>query len=63
MSRKQKMTKIERKLHLLGQLLKRREREIAQCNKAYQEAVSRIQRKNRMTQFQIDSIKAGTWPL
>jgi hypothetical protein len=57
------MTKVERKLHLLGQLLKRREREIAQRNKYWQEEVSRIQRKNRMTQFQIDCIKKGEWPL
>lgn len=61
--RKAKMTKAERKLHLLGQLLQRREREIAKCNKAWQEEIARIQRKNRMTQFQIDSIKKGEWPL
>lgn len=61
--KKPKMTKAERKLHLLGQLLKRREREIAQCNKQWQEEINRIQRKNRFTQFQIDSIKKGEWPL
>jgi uncharacterized protein (DUF3084 family) len=37
---KAKMTKQERKIHSLEQLLKRREREIASLNKYWQEAVA-----------------------
>jgi hypothetical protein len=61
--KKEKLTKAERKIKLLEKLLARRMREIASSNKYWQEEVSRIQRKNRMTQFQIDSIKKGEWPL
>jgi hypothetical protein len=63
MAKKPKLSKAEKKIQDLQRLLKRREREIAQCNKSWQEEVSRIERKNRMTQFQIDSIKKGEWPL
>jgi hypothetical protein len=62
-TKKPKMTKVERRIHLLEQLLRRREREIASCNKSWQEEINRIQRKNRMTQFQIDCLRKGEWPL
>jgi len=61
--KKPKMTKVERKIRDLERLLARRQREIEKCNKYWQEEVARIQRKNRMTQFQIDCIKKGEWPL
>lgn len=61
--KKVKMSKSERKIRDLERLLVRRKREIEKCNKASQEEVSRIERKNRFTQFQIDSIKKGEWPL
>lgn len=60
---KPRLSKAERRIAHLERVLKRREREIVQCNKKWQEEISRIQRKNRMTQFQIDCIKKGEWPL
>jgi len=63
MSKKVKMTKAEKKIYGLERLLDRREREIANLNRMWQEKVSRVERKNKFTRFQIDSIKKGEWPL
>lgn len=61
--KKAKLSKADKKIHDLTKLLERRKREIERCNKSWQEEVARIERKNRFTQFQIDSIKKGEWPL
>jgi len=63
MPKKVRMTKVERKVHDLERLLARRKREIEKLNKLWQEDISRVERKNRFTQFQIDSIRKGEWPL
>jgi hypothetical protein len=60
---KNKLSKTEKKILLLERLLARRRREIVQVNKAWSEEISRIERKNRMTQYQIDEIRAGRWPM
>ena len=60
---KPKLSKAERKIKLLEQVLQRREREINRLNKEHAEQVNRIQRKNEFTKFQIASIKKGEWPL
>jgi len=61
--KKARMTKQERKIHDLERLLQRRERDIAKLNRQWQEEVARVERKNKFTRFQIDSIKKGEWPL
>ena len=60
---KTRMTKTERKLYDLNRLLERREREIQKLNKSWQEEIARVERKNKFTRFQIESIKKGEWPL
>jgi hypothetical protein len=61
--KKPKMTKQERKIHDLERLLQRRERDIVKLNKYWAEEVARVERKNKFTRFQLDSIKKGEWPL
>ena len=63
MVKKVRMTKQERKIHDLKRLVERREREIAKLNKQWQEDIARVERKNKFTRFQIESIQKGEWPL
>lgn len=60
---KVKLTKAEKKIKALEALLKRREREIAACNRDWQQEIAKLNNKNRMTRFQIESIQKGEWPL
>lgn len=61
--KKPKMSKTEKRIQVLTKLLSRRELEIANCNKACQEEVNQIERKNKFTRYQIEEIKTGRWPI
>jgi dynactin complex subunit len=58
-----KMSKVDKKIKHLEGLLERRQREITAIQRRADEEIAKVKRRNAFTNFQIDSLRKGEWPL